>query len=359
MKKLLFVFTFVSAIALQAQETKDVTYIRKHAILAVQEMELYRVPASITLAQGLLETAAGQSKLADQANNHFGIKCKGPEEWPLDLPRIYHDDDARGECFRSYKSVEESYRDHSKFLALRPYYKALFNLDPTDYKAWANGLKKSGYATDSKYASKLISIIERYNLNQFDAVPSEEVYAKLYSIYNNQDDYLLANNSNKASKKSDHKNNENVVLASYKPVENKTVVEETKPNNRTIEFETRSKNPKIRKKNHKNNIPYIVAEAGETIATISKMYNKTPSELAGFNEIQMGSKLKDGQIVFFGKKKSKGSDYAYLVKDGDDMYSISQRFGVKISSLYKLNNMEPGDQPKIGQRINLKTKVRS
>ena len=159
MKKLLFVFSFVTAIALQAQETRDVTYIRKHAILAVEEMELYKVPASITLAQGLLETAGGQSKLADQANNHFGIKCKGLDEWPADLPRIYHDDDARGECFRSYKSVEESYRDHSKFLALRPYYKALFNLDPKDYKAWANGLKKSGYATDSKYAPKLISII--------------------------------------------------------------------------------------------------------------------------------------------------------------------------------------------------------
>ena len=95
MKKLLFVFSFVTAIALQAQETRDVTYIRKHAILAVEEMELYKVPASITLAQGLLETAGGQSKLADQANNHFGIKCKGLDEWPADLPRIYHDDDAR------------------------------------------------------------------------------------------------------------------------------------------------------------------------------------------------------------------------------------------------------------------------
>ncbi len=357
MKKLLFVFSFVTAIALQAQETRDVTYIRKHAILAVEEMELYKVPASITLAQGLLETAGGQSKLADQANNHFGIKCKGLDEWPADLPRIYHDDDARGECFRSYKSVEESYRDHSKFLALRPYYKALFNLDPKDYKAWANGLKKSGYATDSKYAPKLISIIERYNLNQFDQVSSEEVYAKLFSMYNNQDDYLLANNSSKSSKKSNQK--EEVILASYKPKETKTVVEEVKPTNKTIEYETRSENPTLRLKRHKNNIPYVVALAGETIASLSKTYNKAPAEVAGFNEIQMGSKLKDGQIVFFGKKKAKGSDYAYMVQEGDDMYSISQRFGVKISSLYKLNNMEPGEQPKVGKRINLKTKVRS
>lgn len=356
MKKLLFIFGFVTALSLQAQETRDVTYIRKHAILAVQEMEMYKVPASITLAQGLLETAGGQSKLAEQANNHFGIKCKGEDEWPSNLPRIYHDDDARGECFRSYSSVEDSYRDHSKFLALRPYYKALFNLDPTDYKAWANGLKRSGYATDSRYAPKLIAIIERYNLNQFDQVTPAEVYAKLFNLYNNQADQMLANNSSKASKST---NDNNVVLATFKQEEKPTVTETPIVSSRTIEYETRPQAASTRIKTHKNNIPYVVAQAGETITTLCKMYNKAPAEVAGFNEIQMGSKLKDGQIVFFGKKKTKGSDYAYMVKEGDDMYSISQQFGVKISSLYKLNNMEPGDQPKIGQRINLKTKIRS
>lgn len=208
MKKLLLVFGFVISIALQAQESRDVSYIRKHAILAVEEMQLYKVPASITLAQGLLETGGGQSKLADQANNHFGIKCKGPEEWPNDMPRIYHDDDARGECFRKYGSVEESYRDHSKFLALRPYYKALFNLNQTDYKAWANGLKKSGYATDPSYASKLISRIEKYNLDQFDQISTEEVYAKLYHLYNNQDDNLLAKTLQNSLKKRNVKKNE-------------------------------------------------------------------------------------------------------------------------------------------------------
>ncbi|WP_291067382.1 MULTISPECIES: glucosaminidase domain-containing protein [unclassified Empedobacter] len=360
MKKLLYVFSLVLTISTQAQESRDITYIRKHAILAVEEMQLYKVPASITLAQGLLETGGGQSKLADQANNHFGIKCKGPEEWSLDKPRIYHDDDAKGECFRKYTSVEESYRDHSKFLALRPYYKALFILDPTDYNAWANGLKKSGYATDPKYASKLISRIEKYNLDQFDKISPEEVYAKLYTLYNNQDDMMLANNSSKSKTKKESKTiKEEIALASYQPNNNSIEKNEPSVNNKTIAYETRPQNPTTRIKNHKNNIPYIVAQAGETIATISKTYNKVPSDIANFNEIQMGSKLKDGQIVFFGKKKTKGSDYSYKVQEGDDMYTISQRFGVKVNNLYKLNRMEPGEQPKIGQRINLKTKVRA
>ena len=360
MKKLLYVFSFVLSISTQAQESRDITYIRKHAALAVEEMQLYKVPASITLAQGLLETGGGQSKLADQANNHFGIKCKGPEEWSLDKPRIYHDDDAKGECFRKYTSVEESYRDHSKFLALRPYYKALFVLDPTDYNAWAHGLKKSGYATDPKYAYKLISRIEKYNLDQFDKISTEEVYTKLYTLYNNQDDMLMANNFSKKKSKNEQKiNKEDVILASYQPQSDKVEKNEQAVNSKTIVYETRPQNPSIRIKNHKNNIPYIVAQAGETIATISKTYNKVPSEIANFNEIQMGSKLKDGQIVFFGKKKTKGSDYSYKVQEGDDMYTISQRFGVKVNNLYKLNRMEPGDQPKVGQRINLKTKVRA
>ena len=352
MKRLIYIFSLIATIATQAQESKDVTYIRKHAALAVQEMQLYKVPASITLAQGLLETGGGQSRLADQANNHFGIKCKGPEEWSLDKPRIYHDDDARGECFRKYESVEESYRDHSKFLALRPYYKSLFTLDDKDYRAWANGLKKAGYATDPKYPSKLISRIEKYNLDQFDQISSEEVYAKLYNLYNNQDDLLASNNNQKKYAKS---NKPEVVLPTVSSREEKLRAEIAK----TIDEEKPSRIPASKILNHKNNIPYVVAQAGETIALIAKTYNKVPSEIANFNEIQMGSKLKNGQIVFFGKKKSKGSDHSYKVQEGDDMYTISQQFGIKVKNLYKYNRMEPGDQPRVGQRLNLKSKIKA
>src|SRR5690606_15881171 len=146
----LFLFTQINA-----QDSRDIDYIRKYAKLAVEEMELYKIPASITLSQGILETGGGQSRLADVANNHFGIKCK--KEWTG--KKIEHTDDAPNECFRVYNSVQESYRDHSKFLAERPYYKNLFHLKIDDYKAWAHGLKKAGYATNPQYANILIARI--------------------------------------------------------------------------------------------------------------------------------------------------------------------------------------------------------
>ena len=365
MRILLFVFGFLTAIIGQAQENRDITYIRNHAALAVKEMEIYKVPASITLAQGLLETGGGQSRLAEKANNHFGIKCKGEAEWPSHKERIYHNDDAIGECFRSYKSVDESYRDHSEFLALRPYYKALFNLSVTDYKGWAHGLKKAGYATDPSYASKLISRIEKYNLHQFDNISSSEVYAKLYHLFGNEKDKYYVTNESKTIEKTPstttinkttiHKNEDK----QYVETKTTTIAKTSNETRPSITIETRKKNPTFRIKKHPNNLTYVVAEAGETLGTLAKLYNKKPSDLANFNEINMGTKLSEGQIVFFDKKKSKGIQSVYKAKSGEDMYSISQKFGVKISNLYKFNNMNPGQQPKDGQRINLKSKKKS
>ncbi len=139
-------------------------YIKDFSDIAQEEMRLYNIPASITLAQGILESGAGQGDLSRRANNHFGIKC---HDW--DGPRVYHDDDARGECFRKYKDVKYSYRDHSLFLTERARYATLFDLSTDDYKAWARGLRKAGYATDRKYPEKLIGIIERYELYRYDA----------------------------------------------------------------------------------------------------------------------------------------------------------------------------------------------
>ena len=139
-------------------------YIKKYAPLAVLEMHKYDIPASITLAQGILESGNGRSRLASKSNNHFGIKChvgwKGA--------KVYHDDDEKGECFRKYKYVETSYKDHSEFLSGRRRYASLFKLRKSDYKGWAKGLKKAGYATDKKYPKKLIKIIEEYKLYEFD-----------------------------------------------------------------------------------------------------------------------------------------------------------------------------------------------
>lgn len=164
MKKIFLVFIFMQyALWLTAQNDKATNYINKYKEIAMQEMRRTGVPADITLAQGILESGYGESELAVKGNNHFGIKCK--PEWTGD--RMFKDDDFKGECFRVYASAEESYRDHSDFLKYRPYYKNLFTLAPNDYKGWAHGLKKAGYATQKNYPQLLISLIERYNLHQY------------------------------------------------------------------------------------------------------------------------------------------------------------------------------------------------
>lgn len=149
---------------------QTLAYIRKYAPIAVKEMHQNRIPASITLAQGILESGRGRSELALKSNNHFGIKCH--TQWKGE--RVYHDDDEAGECFRKYQYVETSYDDHSAFLTQRKRYAFLFNYGAKDYKKWAKGLKKAGYATDKKYPNKLIDIIENYKLYEFDKVKKKD-----------------------------------------------------------------------------------------------------------------------------------------------------------------------------------------
>jgi LysM repeat protein len=162
MKKLLLILFLLPLVNL-AQSRRQ-AYIDEFKGIAVREMRMYGIPASITLAQGILESGDGTSRLATEANNHFGIKCH--EDW--EGGRIYHDDDAKGECFRKYKHAEESYRDHSIFLSTRSRYASLFEYDKTDYKNWAKGLKKAGYATSPTYADALINLIETNQLHQYD-----------------------------------------------------------------------------------------------------------------------------------------------------------------------------------------------
>ena len=163
---LLLIFIGIGSVQSYAQRKNSSyeAYISKYSNLAIEHQKKYKIPASITLSQGLLESGAGQSSLARQSNNHFGIKCHS--DWRGG--RVYHDDDLRGECFRKYNQVEDSYTDHSKFLAFRPRYAVLFNLDITDYKGWAKGLQQCGYATDKAYANKLIKVIEDYELYRYD-----------------------------------------------------------------------------------------------------------------------------------------------------------------------------------------------
>jgi len=323
-----------------AQESRDIDYIRMYARLAVEEMELYKIPASITLSQGILETGGGQSRLADIANNHFGIKCK--KEWTG--PVISHTDDAPNECFRKYGSVQESYRDHSKFLAERPYYKGLFTLNMYDYKAWAYGLKQAGYATNPKYASTLISRIEKYKLDEFDRLTPDEVGEKLQELYGSSDLPLLSGITD---------GEETTAAITSDPLSDAIGNE-----GKTIEFEKHPENPMLRIKKHPNGNDYIIVHENETLLQISKLYDVDLEKLASYNELPKNGKLTPGQLLFFKKKENKGVENYYKVQVSDNMYLISQKMGMKISKLYKLNGMRAGQQPKPGTVLNLKTRKR-
>lgn len=344
--RVLIAFLLLFSIKNYAQDSRDIEYIRTYAKLAVEEMHLYKIPASITLSQGMLETGGGQSRLAEIALNHFGIKCKA--EWTGKT--LSHTDDAPNECFRVYNSVQESYRDHSKFLAERPYYKDLFKLDLYDYKAWAHGLKKAGYATNPKYAGILITRIEKYRLNEFDKLDPNEVEAKLIEMFGPSDTQLLTGITDATETAGE-------IIAATIPNPISTTIEETieKPI-KTIEVAKREENPMMRIKKHANGVQYIIVYEGETLAKLANLYEISPKKLASYNELPETGKLTNGQYVFLDKKKNKGAEKYYKVQEGDNIYLISQKAGIKISKLYKLNRMEVGQQPKSGTILNLQTK---
>lgn len=351
MKKLIVIYSIIIFSNFQAQDWKtEDQYIQKFAQYAVEEMEKYKIPASITLAQGLLETGGGQSILAQQGNNHFGIKCK--ENWVGKTMK--YTDDAPNECFRVYDDPKQSYEDHSVFLANRPFYKGLFLLDPKDYKAWAHGLKKAGYATNPRYAYILISKIERYRLFEFDDVKKEQVTEKLLALYPD-----LANNKE--------------FLAKNLPIPNPMVQEAPKVK-MVIDAPEPVKMTKnevllsILMKAHPNDaLKYIVIpvepdydDASEVnLEDISKKYNVSISKLTKWNELTSNT-LKEGQILFLEKKNSSGTVDTYRAEKGDNMYTIAQKFAIRLDKLYNKNRMNYGEKVKEGQLIYLKnTKPRS
>lgn len=268
-------------------------YIHKYKDLAIEQQHKYKIPASITLAQGLLESGAGMSDLARRSNNHFGIKC---HEWKG--KRVYHNDDMRGECFRKYDAVKDSYEDHSKFLALRPRYTSLFQLNIRDYRGWAKGLQKCGYATDKTYANKLIKVIEEYELYEYDATKK---------------------------KKSQTKNNT------------------ARPAARHIIYRG-------------NGLLYVHARRGDSLEEIARNTGISTSKLSKFNEIPKDYPLQANDIVYLEKKKKRADKphYDYVVRIGDSMHSISQQFGIQMKSLYKLNKKDKDYVPEEGDVLKLR-----
>ena len=323
-----------------AQEWKtDDQYIQNFAKYAVEEMEKYKIPASIKLAQGILETGGGQSRLAREGKNHFGIKCK--EEWTGKTMK--HTDDAPNECFRVYDNPWESYRDHSLFLANRKYYVGLFKLDIKDYKAWAHGLKKAGYATNPRYAYILIDRIERYRLHEFDHLKPHEVEDKLRELYpgyrTSSDEFLV-----KAEVPSVV--GEKTIVAVVEPKKEEFVKILTKQE--ILDALTIQTHPN-------GGLKYVVLGGDLDLASLSEKYKINESRLMTYNELR-SKKLKKNQIIFLEYKNSEGSQDFYTAQKGDKMYEISQKFGIKLRKLYTKNRMEEGREPREGQVIYLKTK---
>jgi len=297
-----------------AQDWKtDDQYIQNFAKYAVEEMELYKIPASIKLAQGILETGGGQSRLAKEGKNHFGIKCK--ENWTGKTMK--HTDDAPNECFRVYDDPRESYRDHSLFLTTRKYYVGLFKLDIKDYKGWAYGLKKAGYATNPRYAQILINRIEKYRLHEFDNIKPHEVSAKLKELY---PEYKSENQEIKSQEPVKEKSTKKEVrtepvLNEEKPKEPVVQKQETKPETEISKQEVESgkkKEPELHKyeegklteeavlhslneRNHPNsNLKYVVLGGDISLSALAKKYSKdTASASKGGN---LGYLSKDGGL---------------------------------------------------------------
>jgi LysM repeat protein len=284
-------------------------YLNTYRDIAIREMERTGVPASITLAQGMIESNYGRSELARSGNNHFGIKC---HNWSGQV--MYHDDDKKNDCFRRYRSPEESFTDHSDFLRNGSRYSFLFNLPADDYKGWARGLKKAGYATNPNYADMLIRKIEEENLHVFD----NPAAMKKASVNVNRPYSVPPQTGSMTASVSD----EIIISRPLRVMEN-------------------------------NRIEYIIVRDGDTRDKIEKEFGLLKWELPKYNELNNEFSPRPGQILYLQPKREKAEagNENYTTIEGDTMYSIAQKFGIKLKSLYEMNRMDQGVEPAPGTRL--------
>jgi hypothetical protein len=296
---LLLLLTALSASAQMKWNERYQQYIDQYKDIAIEQMKRWKIPASITLAQGIFESGAGQSELTRRSNNHFGIKCHG---WTGRT--VYKDDDAANECFRAYDSAFDSFEDHSRFLASGQRYRSLFSLKPTDYKGWARGLKAAGYATNPQYAQRLIDLIQLYKLYELDT-------AKGY------DKFMAA-----------HSHDRGVNGQPLHPI-------------------------KIYNKNY-----YLYARRGDTFQSIGEEIEISYKKIAKYNERDRNDRLQEGEIIWLKKKQKRApkeyKNYLHYVRQGESMYSIAQSYGIRLKSLYKMNRMKPDDDIRVGDALRLR-----
>lgn len=290
--RFVFMASFIVVCAVSAQNTTTAQYIDAYKGIAMQEMRKHGIPASITLAQGILESASGNSKLAKDCNNHFGIKCR--KNWTAKF--CLADDDAPNECFRGYETADESYHDHSLFLKENSRYATLFSYAVTDYSSWAHGLRTAGYATNPAYGSSLIAVIEKHRLAAFDSM---------------------------------------VVLgADYVPVGISAVATE-----RTV-----------------NGLPAVVVVSGQTAESIAKDQEMAAWQIYKYNDLKRGERIQPGDIVYLKPKRRSADIPVHVVREGENIRSISQLHGIKLKHIYKKNDLKPGQLVKAGDILYLQKK---
>ena len=290
-------------------------YVLRYKDIAIKKMIEHRIPASITLAQGLLESANGNSDLAKMANNHFGIKCH--EDWTGET--YFKDDEEKGECFRKYQTVEQSYEDHTRFLCTRDRYKCLFELRSTDYVGWANGLKKAGYATNPDYPKLLIRLIEENRLFEYDHAGELP--------FGEGNTFLIQK-----------------LPKEYQKLSSKEEFE-------VIDFGT------FQRRVMKNNgVKYIIARKGDQVEKIARDLDLMTWQICRYNELKKEDKIAEGQVVYIQPKRRKAEEEFHVVKDGETMYTISELYAIKLKQLYKKNRMERGTQPVVGKKLWLRKK---
>ena len=330
----IWVLALVAVKDLSAQISTDgINYVNTYKALAMAEMQRSGIPAAIILAQGIHESEAGNSELCKKSNNHFGIKCK--DDWKGEV--VYHDDDSRGECFRSYATAEDSYRDHSEFLRRSSRYAFLFSLDPSDYEGWAYGLRKAGYATNIRYSQILIKIVKDYNLEQYTLIamgkmkPSEEVVLEIGRAPNSEgrrrsDGDGAGTGGTGSDGQRQGAGDGATVRSDVSYPQGEFVI---------------------------NKARVVFVQAGVSLLSIANQFELPLGRLLDFNDMKEEDVLIKDQLVFLQRKRRTGSVEFHIVREGENVYDICQAEGIRYQDLLEMNQLTPGARPVAGEKIYL------
>ena len=343
MQKLKILFLLFASFAFRnsfaQQDPVVIDYINKYKDLAIAEMQRTGIPASIKLAQGIHETSAGTSDLVKRSNNHFGLKCKA--EWTG--MTVKHTDDAPNECFRKYESPLDSYKDQSNYLKGAPRYASLFTLDPTDYKAWAFGLKKAGYATNPKYSQVLIKLIEDYDLQDYTMIALGKLKHGQETLAKNE---IKSENKNagmtQAEKPVVMQPAPEVVVYTKKETKKEAVVEK-KPDYPDGEFKI-------------NETKVIYAKKGTSYLSIAEKYAMPLARIFEFNEMKVQEVVDKDQLIYIMRKRKVGLNDQHIVKPGETLADIAQTEALRMESLLEYNFLQPNMQPAVGSVLYLRAK---